>query len=498
MDVIKKSLTEDQGKVDLSMLGNKSQIEDPNYRSLIMVALDTDNEVAINKVLSLMHEDNFVGELSLKDKDNNNCFHYAVKINNRQFLDTIIPRDRFLSLKEQDVSNLSLDERNELKKLRDYFEKMDRVIVDELTYVNDEGNSPLSLLIDGNSDFAVTLLDWYNDLGTKKINSSGDNMLLYSVKQNRRVVFDGVLSLLASKEPYDSLSVKMLEFSNNDNINPLIQSALDVREGAYYCERLLVQGANQEVYMNDNKELNAMMIAALKKNKEVIEVFLLLGNNLKKRNIMLDKLTKAGIVTFKSIVKLVGLSADAATFVSTGIKPGFSELLTTGAEGILKKFKVDQKQKDIIVKLFKYIRGIEMECAWLERVKFDKKEKGFFDSVFGLLKERIENLKKNGQNLEKAITKRFKKGAVPAIKDVYDRIDKQQSNLCSIMGIIDKERLGINLINLSKKMGIIEDSIENIKRQLSILERGADSINDQVVRIIRNMNQQLDPLQSSV
>ena len=107
-------------------------------------------------------------------------------------------------------------------------------------------------------------------------------------------------------------------------------------------------------------------------------------------------------------------------------------------------------------------------------------------------------LKKNGQNLEKAITKRFKKGAVPAIKDVYDRIDKQQSNLCSIMGIIDKERLGINLINLSKKMGIIEDSIENIKRQLSILERGADSINDQVVRIIRNMNQQLDPLQSSV
>ena len=66
------------------------------------------------------------------------------------------------------------------------------------------------------------------------------------------------------------------------------------------------------------------------------------------------------------------------------------------------------------------------------------------------------------------------------------------------MGIIDKERLGINLINLSKKMGIIEDSIENIKRQLSILERGADSINDQVVRIIRNMNQQLDPLQSSV
>ena len=168
MDVIKKSLTEDQGKVDLSMLGNKSQIEDPNYRSLIMVALDTDNEVAINKVLSLMHEDNFVGELSLKDKDNNNCFHYAVKINNRQFLDTIIPRDRFLSLKEQDVSNLSLDERNELKKLRDYFEKMDRVIVDELTYVNDEGNSPLSLLIDGNSDFAVTLLDWYNDLGTKR------------------------------------------------------------------------------------------------------------------------------------------------------------------------------------------------------------------------------------------------------------------------------------------------------------------------------------------
>ena len=164
----------------------------------------------------------------------------------------------------------------------------------------------------------------------------------------------------------------------------------------------------------------------------------------------------------------------------------------------MKKFKVDQKQKDIIVKLFKYIRGIEMECAWLERVKFDKKEKGFFDSVFGLLKERIENLKKNGQNLEKAITKRFKKGAVPAIKDVYDRIDKQQSNLCSIMGIIDKERLGINLINLSKKMGIIEDSIENIKRQLSILERGADSINDQVVRIIRNMNQQLDPLQSSV
>ncbi|HCB63858.1 MAG TPA: hypothetical protein DEP20_00595 [Fusobacteria bacterium] len=496
---VERGLNDPQGRLDLSILGDKSQIEDPNYRSLTMIALDMNNQISISRVTSLKYESDFVKELSLKDKFNSNCFHYAARLNRKIFFDSIIPRDRLSYLENKvDCTDLEKHEESNLKK---YFNDVDEVVVKELTAINDEGYSPLSLLIDGGSSFVSQLLSWYPDLGRKRLNIDGDNIMLYVVKRGRRGIFDEIISLFSGVSHFDKLPIDMLNFVNDRGVTPLIQASMDKKEGAHYCEGLLTKGA--EVDYKDN--FNAMLVAAFKQNKEVVEVFLFLGNGLEREKKILSLLKKIGVTSLFIFVKALGLSGDLVALSTIGVKPGFTQLGSSFANNILRSLKAGEEEEKMITTSLRYITEVEMKCHWLDRVDFPKMKDQFYSDIITALQKRESLLRKRIEKFESGIKKTDKlsdtKNIVGSLNDAADIVQRQlASEMRSLNKNLEiknsKEVIGKRFINFAKKMELIESSLDKLRHQLNILDEKLD-LNSRMNGIIGEMNKVLEPLLST-
>tara|TARA_Y100001935_G_C17304094_1_gene511144 strand:- start:1126 stop:2862 length:1737 start_codon:yes stop_codon:yes gene_type:complete len=456
-------------------IGDKINIEDPRGRSMSMIALESDSERAVSNLMLMQADDNFNKELFLKDRDNSNCLHYAAKLGFNSFWRKIFHINETeelygeLEKAKTEVENLTTkqefnpdtekeaelkveleEKKKEWLSLEDDKKLMETQIreayLEELAFVNDLGKSPISILVDSNSPCLKDLFLYCPGIGEIRINSAGDNLLLYCIKKNRKAIFETIISLDSNR-----LSPKSLGFTNYEGITPMMQSALDRKQGAYYCKKLL----NAGVKASFEKEMGALVMAGLSQNDEVIKAFLSLGDMFMKReskliNFLKDKGLKAACL----FIKTVCVSADIALKVTSGANLGLSKVGDHVSDTITNIFGKETEGKEI-KKSFEYIEKVKVELNWIENINYKCQLMELFPYLSGIFANKSMLFKEE-------------------LEEFQDSIDKTP-HIVSLNKCVEKI-----LSTIKREVELYEDKLENIQNELSVIK---DKLSKNVVNL---------------